>query len=244
MIKFFRHIRQRLVTESKFSKYMIYAIGEIVLVVIGILIALSINTWNQGRQASHKEASYIVNLQTDLEEQLEYIEIQLEYEVKYFEVSNRLLDLFKKESTLTIDTASSKDLSTLTERKTFTKADPTYQDLIATGNIGLIQDEYLRNELLSYYLELERINKIMLNNNALLIDEMFGLKIVHSAYIGEPDQRLYDVSNQLLQEPARELMLINIIDFREKIARGNIERMKLLKEMTEAMLETLKQHRL
>jgi hypothetical protein len=243
MIKFFRHIRQRLVTESKFSKYMIYAIGEIVLVVIGILIALSINTWNQGRQASHKEASYIENLHTDLEEQLEYVEIQLEYEVKYFEVSNRLLGRFKQESMLTIDTASSKDLSILTERKTFTKADPTYQDLISTGNIGLIQDESLRNELLSYYLELERIDKIMLNNNALLIDEMFGLKIVHSAYIGEPDQRLYDVSNQLLQEPARELMLINIIDFREKIAGGNIERMNLLKEMTEGMLQSLKQHR-
>ncbi len=42
MIKFFRKIRQRLLTENKFSKYLIYAIGEIVLVVIGILIALSI----------------------------------------------------------------------------------------------------------------------------------------------------------------------------------------------------------
>jgi sensor domain CHASE-containing protein len=46
MIKFFRKIRQRLLTENKFSKYLIYAIGEIVLVVIGILIALSINNSN------------------------------------------------------------------------------------------------------------------------------------------------------------------------------------------------------
>ena len=47
MIKFFRKIRQQLLSENKFSKYLIYAIGEIVLVVIGILIALSINNWNQ-----------------------------------------------------------------------------------------------------------------------------------------------------------------------------------------------------
>ncbi len=46
MIKFFRKIRQQLLTENKFSKYLLYAIGEIVLVVIGILIALKINNWN------------------------------------------------------------------------------------------------------------------------------------------------------------------------------------------------------
>ena len=46
MIKLFRKIRQRLVTENKFSKYLIYAIGEIILVVIGILIALQIDNWN------------------------------------------------------------------------------------------------------------------------------------------------------------------------------------------------------
>ncbi len=50
MIKFFRTIRKRLVAESKFSKYMLYAIGEIFLVVIGILIALSINNWNEIRK--------------------------------------------------------------------------------------------------------------------------------------------------------------------------------------------------
>jgi hypothetical protein len=47
MVKFFRKIRQKLLSENKFSKYFIYAIGEIVLVVIGILIALQINNWNE-----------------------------------------------------------------------------------------------------------------------------------------------------------------------------------------------------
>jgi len=50
MIKFFRKIRQRLLTENKFSKYLLYAIGEIALVVIGILIALGINDWNENRK--------------------------------------------------------------------------------------------------------------------------------------------------------------------------------------------------
>ena len=49
MIKFFRKIRQKLLSDSKFSQYLIYAIGEIVLVVIGILIALQIDNWNTQR---------------------------------------------------------------------------------------------------------------------------------------------------------------------------------------------------
>mgnify|MGYP001591841413 CR=1 FL=1 len=50
MIKFFRRIRQGLLSENKFSKYLLYAIGEIILVVIGILIALQINNWNEKRK--------------------------------------------------------------------------------------------------------------------------------------------------------------------------------------------------
>ncbi len=46
MISFFRKLRQQLIVENRFSKYLTYAIGEIFLVVIGILIALSINNWN------------------------------------------------------------------------------------------------------------------------------------------------------------------------------------------------------
>ncbi len=57
MIKFFRLIRKDLMETGKTGKYFKYAIGEIVLVVIGILIALSINTWNENNK-SEKEASF------------------------------------------------------------------------------------------------------------------------------------------------------------------------------------------
>ena len=57
MIKFFRHIRQKLLSENKFYKYLLYAIGEIVLVVIGILIALSINNWNELKKERQLEVN-------------------------------------------------------------------------------------------------------------------------------------------------------------------------------------------
>jgi len=59
MIKYFRHIRQRLVIENRFSKYLLYAIGEIILVVIGILIALNINNWNENNK-SKKDQHYVL----------------------------------------------------------------------------------------------------------------------------------------------------------------------------------------
>jgi len=58
MIKFFRRLRQKLLAENRFSKYLIYAVGEIILVVIGILIALQINTWNENRIQRKKERKH------------------------------------------------------------------------------------------------------------------------------------------------------------------------------------------
>jgi hypothetical protein len=66
MIKFFRRIRQRLLTENKFSKYLIYAIGEIVLVVIGILIALQINNWNEYQKERKSEHLILSEIRDNL----------------------------------------------------------------------------------------------------------------------------------------------------------------------------------
>ena len=66
MIKFFRKIRYDLMEKNRTGKYLKYAVGEIVLVVIGILIALSINNWNEGRKNDQKESLLIKNIIEDL----------------------------------------------------------------------------------------------------------------------------------------------------------------------------------
>jgi hypothetical protein len=75
MIKFFRKIRQNMIKENKVSKYMLYAIGEIVLVVIGILIALSINNWNELRKQQISEKDVIAGIKNDLTQDKEYINL-------------------------------------------------------------------------------------------------------------------------------------------------------------------------
>jgi hypothetical protein len=67
MIPFFRRIRKKMADDNKPLKYMRYAIGEIVLVVIGILIALQINTWNEQRKAQKKACFYLIDLQESLQ---------------------------------------------------------------------------------------------------------------------------------------------------------------------------------
>jgi hypothetical protein len=68
MIKFFRKIRQQLLNENKFSKYLLYAIGEIVLVVIGILIALQINNWNENKKSSEFEYEMFTQILENLKQ--------------------------------------------------------------------------------------------------------------------------------------------------------------------------------
>ena len=79
MIKLFRNVRQNLLAEGKTIKYFKYAIGEIVLVVIGILIALQINNWNENRKAKSVEDNFFRNVRLDLEKD----ELKLRYYKKF-----------------------------------------------------------------------------------------------------------------------------------------------------------------
>jgi hypothetical protein len=65
MISFFRKIRQKLLSQNKVTRYLVYALGEIILVVIGILIALQVNNWNEGRKQRQVELKYFFNLKKE-----------------------------------------------------------------------------------------------------------------------------------------------------------------------------------
>ena len=78
MINFFRKIRKQLLTQNKISKYLLYAVGEIVLVVIGILIALSINNWNEDRKARKSEKQILISIAEDFNSNLKSLENSLE----------------------------------------------------------------------------------------------------------------------------------------------------------------------
>ena len=101
MIKFFRSIRRNMINENKTSKYLKYAIGEIVLVVIGILIALSINSWNEIRKQRVTDMEFLNSLRTELSIDTTSLTIKHSY---YQRINNNLkktLQMFDSASQIT-----------------------------------------------------------------------------------------------------------------------------------------------
>ena len=89
MIKFFRRIRENLITENRFIKYTLYAIGEIILVVIGILIALQINNWNENRLLRQKEIQILKSFETQFQNDIS----QFGESLKFYEVASESIDI-------------------------------------------------------------------------------------------------------------------------------------------------------
>jgi hypothetical protein len=150
MIKFFRHIRRSLINENKMGKYFKYAIGEILLVVIGILIALSINTWNENNK-SEKEASFQLS---KLRDNLISDKAQLNDAIS--DVTNYSNDLVFCVNVLLNETDDPrneffKKLQHISSLMNFSPTRGTFDGLISSGNIELISNQNLLEDLFSYY---------------------------------------------------------------------------------------------
>ena len=92
MIKFFRKIRQKLLQENRVSKYLLYAFGEIILVVIGILIALGINNWNETRKNNKEEKIVLNNIYENLE--IDFKKFKY-YEKQFKQIDNLHTELYR-----------------------------------------------------------------------------------------------------------------------------------------------------
>ncbi len=177
MIKFFRKIRKRLLAQSRFSKYLLYAIGEIILVVIGILIALSINNWNQER-IEHKETKVLLrNLSLDIEENINNLKDQQ----NLFEIRKDWADLILK----TIDDQKVKDSTMFVTAITrvgwimdYSQMLPTYTEIISSGKLSYINSENLKKALADYQSKVE-LNRQILSSYNLGLKETERLAIGH-----------------------------------------------------------------
>ncbi|TNJ40773.1 hypothetical protein KFZ70_02380 [Tamlana fucoidanivorans] len=147
MIKFFRKIRQNLLSEGKTGKYLKYAIGEIVLVVIGILIALQINNWNESRKESNYEQKFLNELKSDFL----YNKEELNRNIKK---ANNLTH--NGDSIIYILSLSKKDVDlikvfNLTRRlygySTFDPSNGGLNNLMSSGNLNIIKNDSLRMNL-------------------------------------------------------------------------------------------------
>jgi hypothetical protein len=151
MIKFFRKIRQKMLTENKFSKYFIYAAGEIILVVIGIYLAIQFNNWNIENQNKRIASNNIELLIKSLEKD------SLSFNQRQISIENDKTKLSDYETRLKQPTAN---LDTLVKIVRYEyqpyigllrfSNDDTYEALVQSGEINLLNRE-LKMEVFSLY---------------------------------------------------------------------------------------------
>ena len=92
MIHIFRKIRNQLIKDNSLKKYLIYAIGEVFLVVVGILLALQFNNWNIEKENAKKEEWYLINIVEDIEYQKGDLKDQIKEFTHSIQVSKQLLE--------------------------------------------------------------------------------------------------------------------------------------------------------
>jgi len=260
MIPFFRKIRKKMSDDNKPLKYMRYAFGEVILVVIGILIALSINNWNESSKEKSIETQYLLNISEDLKEQFISIEVQMGYEKAYYEAASRIIDYYNTHQKFALDSTFFKDATFLLERKTFVITDPTYTDLISSGNINMIKKEENKDALLKYYQELERIEKVIQSNNSLLIDQHYVLTFLKNGYyfsnkeeairynisaipgyVIQPKyhKEMQEISKNVVLKGENKLALLNAISFRQTLAIGHYAVLLDIKSVTQSLIDQL-----
>lgn len=140
MLPFFRKIRYRLAKDNQFFKYSRYAIGEVVLVVVGILIALQINNLNEERILRQKEQILLLQLKKEFESNLDQLDQKIEMRRIMIRSAHRLLNMIDDKTQLVPDSIGHY-LSFTIMSPTF---DPIRNDLTAGDKLSLIQDEKLK----------------------------------------------------------------------------------------------------
>lgn len=164
MIKFFRRIRYDLMEKNKTGKYLKYAIGEIILVVVGILIALQVNNWNQLNNEKILEKEYLSSLLQDLDFDINSYRTTIRSDSSKVENARLLLQKFKQAETWTKD-----DLAN-TFREIAINANMkvqrvTIDEIKSSGRITLIRNKELRLHLMTYYANLEKTLSVSGYNN-------------------------------------------------------------------------------
>ncbi|SFZ93950.1 hypothetical protein SAMN05428642_103450 [Flaviramulus basaltis] len=147
MIKLFRNVRKNLLNEGKTSKYIKYAVGEIVLVVIGILIALQINNWNQNRVSKIEELSILKNIHSEFIQNKKVLQSTIHKNSICLNTSITLINLVGQDN----ETINKQNVDSLfyyaLEAGTFRPSENTIFDLLQSGRLQLLQNENLKDLL-------------------------------------------------------------------------------------------------
>jgi hypothetical protein len=163
MINFFRTIRKDLMEKNKTGKYIKYAIGEIILVVIGILIALGVNNWNQEKRNQRIGDDLLVRIHRDLvKDTIEFKNVIKHNDTLRKDLKELLIGLYDGIDNMNEVKNISKTWDQMLDQA-FSPNDNTYQSMLSSGTLGLIQNTELKEEILELYSDYDQTSALLLS---------------------------------------------------------------------------------
>jgi len=253
MIKFFSSIRKRLLSENKITRYLIYAFGEIILVVFGILIALSINNWNEDRINKQKEVHYLVGFKNDVTSQIKALETRIVFLNNSIMMAESILsDYSKTGKLLEIDNINFK-LSKMMYTLGYPEINTTFNEITATGNLDLIKSKKLRASIINYYQFSEsntksiesNINEVfygkifpVISSSVILLAENFDFK-TNTIDENLLTKQLTPALEASIKDPTNTFNIINSVSMRLILAKTNLSSVEGGKKFAEFLLKSI-----
>jgi hypothetical protein len=156
MIKFFRKIRQNLLMENKTGKYLKYAIGEIILVVIGILIALQINNWNESSKQRIEEVRLLEKVSIDLVSDINQLKKNIRDATFRQTIVDSIFTFLHKDPNSDPMKFLNYNFFAISTENHFEVNSGTFDESQSVGSIKFIQNDSLREQIFNYYRNTKR----------------------------------------------------------------------------------------
>ena len=233
MIKFFRGIRQNYLSEGKTGQYLKYAIGEILLVMIGILLALQVNTWNEKRKADQLQFEILQELRQSLESDLDDVERKIRMQGRIMQ--NQTIFIEWVESNENFSDTLSRTIFNTYNWTNFDAYDGPFETLKQLG-MRNIRNDSLRNQIsklydivyTDYYLISERYER--------MLSELFKLSGGHFSELFSQSTKINDIE-QLRSDMAYKSKLKTLKNLGSFLINGRMYPTKSEIEKTLKMLD-------
>lgn len=205
MISLFRKIRQKLLSHlpSRATRYFAYALGEIVLVVIGILIALQINNWNENRKDRIKEQKVLLELKTLFEENITQLENKILIRKNIIKKAGEVISYIDNKEEVPLDTLTLK-LSAIILAPTY---DPIDNGLMDAENLQLLSNDSLRRLLSKFPSGIADLKQqenefvtLYYNNITPFLIKSGLARDVNQSFYGDPANLTYMLDNSIVDQ--------------------------------------------
>ncbi|OIQ27076.1 MAG: hypothetical protein BM564_13495 [Bacteroidetes bacterium MedPE-SWsnd-G2] len=245
MIKFFRQIRQNLLIENKTGKYFKYAIGEILLVVIGILIALQINNSNNKRIEQDREIKYLTNIKLDLLKDIESLEFNIDFRQKKILGIEKLVNEINGQPIKDLNETTFNVINTLYQER-FQPSNVTYSDLVSSGNMNLISNDSIKIYLFELSL-LYQQNLFNIEHETAEYDEnisksifrLVDIELMKPVFLGEKTVQQVNISEENFKALFESLEYKNGCVVSKWTSEGMIEHYQNIKNKSENLIELI-----